>query len=437
MTRDPGPPQRSRNLRGRSGVSCFVFANLALLAAGCLPMGTAPKSDLGAYPFAQIAPASVDNEVHFYEERVKTHPNSAIEETSLAQAYLNKAQTSAKFEYYGLAEKAAKEALRLHPDYNQAELIVAALKEARHDFQGSYDITNKLYEADSNDVGAKSLLTNSMLELGHLQDAHAVATSIMRQWPTSSTMALVARCLILEGKDDQATQLLMEALKKEQADEKKSSARIRSLLGDMYLREGRDDDARHWFDASLSVTRNNFPALLGLARLEGRLGHWDWMERLYTEAFSYTQNPAYLTEMSYAQAKQGNQEEAKNNLNNADQLLRKVLTQGEYGHGRDLTRVLLIKNQPKEALTILEKEHKQRNDWKLKEVLGTTEGRLGHWKEALESYQAAIDTGLREPVLYELAAQAAEQLKDTAAAARLRQQAKAINPNFKPEWVEF
>jgi len=416
--------------------SPLLLLALALAAPGCrqsvapTPSQT-PTAFRFAYPFKNIPPEDVDNAIRFHKEKLASarKQEPAAFQVALAQAYLAKAQASSDFTYFNEAEKLVDKALKKQPDNRGALLAKASLCEARHDFQGAIKILESLEKRDPGDVDTRSMLANSLMEVGRVPEALEISRSIFRSVPTNPAALQYSRTLIASGDDEKARKILEVAIAQEQAMENKASSRMRSLLGEMDVRHGNLEEAEQFFQASLEATPDNAQTSEDLARMKLRQGQPAEAEKLFVASFARTQHPLLLREVAQIKLAQGKTEESQKMLLQAESLLRPEVQKGGYGHARDLARVLLDLQRPEEALKLLEQEEKQRQDWRLYELKAITLERLQRQEEALKTLKQALGSGYQEPSLYQRAAlwepkgPWAEKLK-------------TLDPTFTPDMLE-
>lgn len=382
---------------------------LALVLVGCQkaqvsPSKPSPTPFPYAYKYKDIAPEDVDNAIQFHKKRLKDarqHPAFQIE---LAQAYLAKAQLSSDVSYFDEAEKLVDSALKKQPENKAGLLVKAGLSEASHDFQGAIKILEAMEKKDPGDLSTRALLANSLMEVGRIPEALEISKGLFRQVPTVGSALQVSRAYIATGDDEKARKILEVAIGQEQPMENKLSARMRSLLGEIALRHGRLEDAELFFRASLEAAPDNAQTLEDLARLKVRQGQSEEAEKLFMSAFTKTQHPLLLREVAQIKQGQGKSEEARAMLLQAQTLLQPEVQKGRYGHARDLARVELDLGHPQEALNLLEREEKQRQDWRLYELKAITLEALSRHPEALKALKSSLGSGILEPSLYQRAA---------------------------------
>lgn len=383
---------------------------LVVLACGCqktvetsTPTPT-PTPFVYAYQYKNIPPEDVDNAIRFHKKRLKDARQHPAFQIALAQAYLSKAQLSSDVSYFDEAEKLVDAALKKQPDNKAGLLAKASLCEARHDFLGAIQITEGLEKKDPGDVDTRSMLANSLMEVGRVPEALEISKAIFRQVPTVGAALQVSRAYIASGDDEKARKILEVAIGQEQPMENKISARLRSLLGEIDMRHGNLAEAEQFFRASLEASPENSQTTEDLAQLKVRQGKLDEAEQLFMAAFARTQHPLLLREVAQIKLAQGKGEEAKSMLGQAETLLRPEVQKGRYGHARDLARVLLDLQRPEEALKLLEQEEKQRQDWRLYELKAIALESLKRHEEAVKALKQALGSGIQQPSLYQRAA---------------------------------
>jgi len=427
--RRPTSP-RVRNLRAQIWIQIWAF----FLGFGCQltrPPGQSSTPGLGAaYPFQSVKGPSVEEEIAFYESRCKQRPQSSSDRAFLAQAYLTKAQAEDNDELFSRALKTAEDSLKMLPEGNKtAEFVLAGVAEGHHNFRQAYEISLKIYQADPNEMGTYSMISNSLLEMGRLAEAERWAAPL-RQSSTAGACVHMARIAIYQGKDPQAEALLERALELEQPQERKTSARIRSLLGDIALRHGQLAKAGEYLDQSLQIQRRSLPALLCRARLARRQGQPEQALQLLSEAHAFFQNPALLTEMASLHQQLGRTSEAVALQDRAAAILRQEVGHGMIGHARDLARVLLDQGKAREAIKVMLEEQKYRQDHRSFELLAQAYLADGRPKEALRAIEQALAGGYQDPAVFSLASRIASKASDPRGA-DWAEAARRLDPGFE------
>ncbi len=393
------PPRRGKT---QSAMRWLII--LALLVAGCQHK-PAPQQDLG-YRYPALKGPTVDDEIRFYKQRVEERPDSFLEKNFLAGAYLAKAQSRSDPGYFALAQRVAQESLKIMPTQNEpAKLVLASVAEAQHDFKTSQELAEQVYAADPSNLEALALMANSDLERGEVAEAVPAAERMVARAPTSGALNFRARVFMAQGEDSEAERYLLEAVKREQPQEDKVSARSRSLLGELYLRQGQLEKAEQALQASLAIDGRNPFTLADLGRLAERQGKPSQALDYYAQAYDSTRNPAMLVEIARLKRAEGKTEEARKIAAQAEEKLKPELEAGGYGHARDMARLWLDQGKVPEARALLAEELQRRHDVRTLELAAEAAFRAGD-REAAGKYLAAIiATGWKDPVILARVAQ--------------------------------
>lgn len=389
-----------------------------------------------AYPFTKIPGPSVDDEIRFYKERLKTRPGSFTDRNYLAGAYLVKAQATFDWGYYALAEKLARESLAMMPtDNHPATLILASVAEGRHDFKQALEMAHSVYDTDARGTEAIGLITSCLLETGRLQEAEPYANRMGSRMPTSSALIVKARLLAAQGQDDRAVQLLKGAIQGEQPQDRRTSARARSLLGEIALRRGQLAQAHDALDQARQVEPRNPVTLADLGRLAEREGELEQAAKYYAEAYDDSRNPALLIQLARVRCVQGQLEEAKRLWSKSEEMLMPEIQKGGFGHARDVARLLMDRGHAEDlakAESLMEQEVARRHDVITLQMLAEARFRRGMLQPAAEALQQAVATGLADPDLWWHAGKAQEKLGHAEQASQLLEKARSIDPNVQP-----
>lgn len=372
----------------------------------------------------------MDAELAFYRKRAQERPTSWSDQNFFAGALLAKAQAEDNDALFAEATRVTQKSLKLNSDHNkEAHLLEARISEGHHNFKHSYEIIKGIYDADPGNPGMQSMISNSLLEMGRVNEAWTWMQPSLKEAHSGGMLVQAARICTFRGQDDQAVQLLAEALKIEQPQERKTSARIRSLWGELELRHGRLESARELLRTSLDIQKRSLPALLAMSRLERREGKPQEALTLLTAAYSYFHNPAILTEMGAMQAKLGHPQEADKLRKQAESILQKEVGTGMIGHARDLAKAQLDQGKAAQALAVLREENKYRSDHRNWELQAMCLEALKQPKEALAAMEKAMADGYQDPAFYARAARLAKELNDPRASEWEAKQ-KQLDPGF-------
>ncbi len=420
--RDNG--RRSRALL----LGALLLASLATVAI----LATDPGARRRVAPYRfRITPAPTwDAEIAFYEDRLRRHPEGALDLAALAAAWTGKARQSGQG--YDRAERLARKSIDLLPDNRDALLVLARIAHARHDFGEALRLARELQLQHPHDEGVLALLITTRLATGDLPQALRAADAWADRRPTLPALSNRALVLAAAGRLHEAEVEFLKALGAEEPGETEASAWTRTMLGRLCLRTGRPDHARDLFGDALNIMPGFALALGGLGDLEIRSGRPAEAERLYGAAFQSSSDALYLARKARAKSLRGDAASAAVLWDEAERMLRSDPPGSSVGHRRDLARLLLERDRPgdaAEALSLMEKEAGLRRDAETLETLAWALSRAGRGHEAREAVREALRSGARDEALYLRAAAIEQSLGNHARASTYRDLAAALNPS--------
>jgi len=120
--------------------------------------------------------ARLQQEIGFYQNQLRQHPNQALDRAALASAYLTAARMTGDGSWYLLAEQTAQRSLAiLSVDNAEALSVLARVTEAKHDFAGALRLAQQIPKPPE----ALSIQTTSNLALGKLDAARRAADAFV------------------------------------------------------------------------------------------------------------------------------------------------------------------------------------------------------------------------------------------------------------------
>ncbi|OUC15231.1 MAG: hypothetical protein B0A82_07715 [Alkalinema sp. CACIAM 70d] len=399
------------------------------------------------YPFTLELPGTRDRklilqqEIAFYQARLQQSPDSGLNLQSLANAYWKMGKATGEVSWYLLAEKTAQQSLAALPFSNSgAQLTLARISQARHDFATAIDLSRKVLTHEPGNPEAQAILGTCYLAIGNLKQAEQHITTLVNQTPTLETLTLQALVEEAQGKAS-AENTFRSALKAEEAGEVGGSALVRVFLGRHFYRRGQLDQAAALYREALRILPRYPLATLHLAMVETRQGHWQAAEALYDQVIAYSQQSVTLYDHTVLRGKARLQQLRGQNfqttLQKAETLLRRETnaghSNGTFGHQRELAQLLLDRGTPQdnaEALQLMQQEIKLRQDAQTLAVYARSLARGDQADKALTAIQTALRSGIQDASLLMQAAQIAEQVGDRTLANQYRQQAKQVDPSF-------
>ncbi len=176
----------------------FLQQQQQLILGGCLLVGLAittqlvPKliasSSPYRYPFASPTDVNItrqlEQEVTFYQRRIRQSPQDGLNQALLATVYLKLARATGDSNWYLLAEQAAQQSFNNLPFNNTGALLAQAkVAEARHDFDGAIELVQKVLSTHPQHEDALSILVSAHLGKGQISQAEVAAQQLVEQVP--------------------------------------------------------------------------------------------------------------------------------------------------------------------------------------------------------------------------------------------------------------
>jgi tetratricopeptide (TPR) repeat protein len=380
-------------------------------------------------------------EIGFLQDRVNRNPDSALDLAALAGGYIGKARVTGQNTWYILAEQAAERSLGLLPlkvGNAGAQLALAEVAQAQHDFAGALELIRKVTALQPNNSSAISLRATIMLALGEPEAARRDVDALVNALPNVSNLTLQATIAEAQGRLETARQDFERALSIEEPDDAFGSARTRTLFARFLVRHGEYDLARGLLEEALKIAPHYPLALLHLADLEFREGRFAQAEARDRELLLISHDSPstydHAAQQGLARVKQAEgSSDAKALWLEAETTLRREITQGAFGHRRELARLLLERGRPQdvpEALKQATRELETRHDWETLSALAWAQQRAGRTLEARETVNRALLTGVQDAELELRAASIERALGHPGNAQKHEANAARINPRF-------
>ena len=401
----------SDSIRASAPPTALVLTGLAAVAVGALllfaaparpPAGREPLSPLAAQvlgPLAYRLPVLVhedpDQTIAFYFQKAQTD-TGGMTRALLAASYLAKARLGGGPHWYLLADGAARESLAALPFENErAELVLARVAEARHDFAQAIAMARRVMAKKARHPEAIGVLYACALARGRLPEALEHASALLAQEPAAATCALRAAVYLAQGRDARAGADLRHALALEEVGELEASARARTLLGRLAQRRGETLLAGALYREALRLQPRFAPALVARAELELATGRQLGSEVDLLAADALAPLPGLRVLAARVLARRAPAEAAALG-ERTERDLRRDLGVGGMGHRRDLAALLCDRGTPAayaEAAALMEAEAGVRRDAVTLELLARTRLATGRAADA----EAAIAEALAPP----------------------------------------
>ncbi|NJL87616.1 MAG: hypothetical protein HC886_19165 [Leptolyngbyaceae cyanobacterium SM1_1_3] len=416
-----------------------LLIGTTFLAVSDFSLGQRPYRYPFNFPRQTDAIKVLEQELAFYQNRVQQSPNDGLDQAALASTYLRFAKATGEANWYLLAEQAAERSLANLPFNNAgAVLALARVAEATHDFDRSIKLSQQVLETNPSHEEAQALLVTAYLGKGQVAEAFEGADRLVQQIPTLGTYTLRALTNVAKGDNAAAERDFAKALAVEEPNQVGSSAWLRTLMGRFYASRGQLALAEDYYHEALRLIPNYPLAMIQLAQLETRQGHYRAAENRYSKIL-INQGAANILDHSalqgLAQIKllKGDRTAAETLWQQAETVFRQHQSLGSFGHRRELVRLLLnrgLSSDLPEALELMAAEIKMRQDAETLDTYAWALSRLNRWEEAQTALQTAIAKGTRSAVIFYRLGLVEQHLGKAAQADGCFRQAMTIDPSF-------
>ena len=415
-----------------SGILLFsLLSGVALLAA--TPAGrrfVTGSKPLYEYPFSLSLKGdnrqTVESTISLYQGRVQQSPTDGLDRAALAGAYLKMARVTGAGNWYLLAEQEARQSLTNLPfDNDGAVMVLAEIAQAKHEFAEAVSLAKQV-----SGVKPLTVVVTSKLAMGELEEADAAANVMVDFLPSLGSLSF--RGLTRQARGDRAGALedFRGAIALEEPSEQRGSAQVRTFLGRLYAEEGKTREAEQLYRDALTIVPDYPLAVLNLAHLETRLGHYRAARKHYFQlSQSATLQGVALQGMARIDALQGKPAEWEG----AELALRSQIDENALGHRRDLARLLLERGRDEdvaEAIALMQTETENRRDAETLDILTWALSRAGRWQEAQTVIDEALGRGVQDAGIFYRAADIETGLSNSAQAEEYIHLAHTLDPTF-------
>lgn len=249
-----------------SALSVFLVASLGLFVErdAQLSPQVGSRADAGAL-LGSAAIGSLEGTIASLQQRVRDVPSDWQASATLGLAYVEQGRITADPSYYPRAEELFQDSLDLRSDNPDALLGLAALAAARHEFEEALRYGRQARERDPFDSNVHGVVGDALVELGRYDQAFASFQKMVDTRPDTASLARVSYARELRGDLPGAIAAMRAA--NGYAGTPSDQAWTSYQLGELYLNEGRLDDAAQAFREAIRLDPASIQALAGRARV--------------------------------------------------------------------------------------------------------------------------------------------------------------------------
>lgn len=375
---------------------------------------------------------TAEDQVAFWQARVRPGMGDAINLTKLAQAHIRLARETGDTAAYGRAEAALREALATSPNAPDTLATLAAVSISQHEFSRALELAQQAYAIDPDTLQALATVGDAHLELGNYAEAANAYTALIEQAPSPEALARLARLSWLRGNPAEAISHMDSAAQHaaEWGLSGEPLAWYRTQLGDLYLQSGEADRAAAEYRAALQTLPGYFAARIGLGRVAAAEGDLDTAIELYREVVAQQPEPGTIAALGDLYALAGDEAAANQQY---DTVL--AIEQLEKANAILTSRQMALFRanhdlDPDAAVAIAEAELAARQDIYAYDTLAWALLKAGRTAEAQAAMDQALALGTQDALLFYHAGMIAGAQGDTAAAREHLTRALSLNPVF-------
>lgn len=386
-------------------------------------------ANAGAFQDVPLATRQSDQLIGKFEERLRRGKNDFTAMATLGRAYLQRAKTSADYNYFNKAEALFHQLLRANPQSSEAMAGFAELALGRHAFAEGLAWAQKARAANPYTVRNYGYIADALIELGRYSEAVEAVQTMVDMRPDLSSYSRVSYLRELYGDLDGAVEAMRMAVQAG-APGDATTAWCRAQLGHLFLQKGDLERAESGFLEALRHYPNYAPAFSGLAKIAAARGEFSAAESALAEAIAAAPLPALFQQRGELYESMGRTGAAEQQYELARQLLE---SERENGIDPDLELVMLAAARGRSGPAYCElarKAYAKRPTLLAADALGWLLYIDGRYAEAETYAEIALHLGTQNAVFLYHAGMIASRLgKIELAKTRLRR-ALELNPYF-------
>ena len=257
-------------------------------------------------------PLPLEGQIAFFKRRAADRPSDYLARGILGRLYLKAARETGDGSRYDDAEDTFRDALKIFPADPGSQLGLAQCLMAQHRFHDGLVQAQAVFEKNPHMLEALATIADAQVELGQYDEADASLTKLHASLATAPVLARQARMAELRGKQQQAIDLLAQALKQARLARATAAeqAWYQDRLGEIELQRGNLEIAAQHFEDALQGDEFHPTALPSLALIRALQKQYDEAEKLYSKALSHRPSEALLIALGDVHQAQGETAEA-------------------------------------------------------------------------------------------------------------------------------
>lgn len=406
---------------------------LIALAATALLSGGAARLFAMLEPDEPAAPTLTANEqVAFWQARVRPGMGDAINLTKLAQAYMRVGRETGDASAYARAEEALRLALETSPNATDTLSTLAAVSISQHQFSHALEIAEQAYGNDPNALQALATIGDANLELGNYDAAAETYATLMDKAPAPEVLARLSRLSWLRGHTGEAISFMDTAATRaaEWGQTGEALAWYHAQLGDLHFKAGDVDQAREQYETALVILPDYYLARVGLANSAAAEGDLETAISAYATVVAQLPQPHLVAALGDLYALHGDTALAQQQYDTV-LAIEKLEQANQIMYSRQMALFRADHDlDPARALEMAEAELDARQDVYAYDTLAWALLKNGRPADARAAMTTALAQGTEDALLFYHAGMIAAANDDRDAAVGYLTRALDLNPNF-------
>jgi len=383
---------------------------------------------------AQSTRPTSDGEINKASEAARSHPTDAAW-SRLGDAFMQKARETMDLSYYGRAEDAYRNSLKLNPNYANALVGIAWVLSGRHEFEQSVEWANKALNVEPNRADAYGLLGDAGTEMGDYDSAFEHYQKMLDLKPDIASYSRAAHLLFITGGFKKATLLMSKAIGSGGAyPENRAWCIAQMALLD--FAQGAYLPAQQMLTEGLRETPDNYHLLAAMGRVKAGLRDFPAAIDYYKKAQNIVPQHEVVVALGDLYTIEGRTEEASRQYALVDVLRKLNKANGVIG---DLQMAQFLADHDRdleEALRLAEMEYKTRPTVFGADTLAWCYYKNGRVAEARKYSAKALSQNTPEAMFLYHRGVILAKAGDIGDARKVLYQALSQNPYFDPRGAE-
>lgn len=355
---------------------------------------------LSALPTAQAEPTPAEQRIAEARTAIDKNPARYTAHVQLAMALAQRARETADTDFYGQAEAAIAQSLKLSPGNLEARKTAVWVLLGKHEFVQALHAAQALNTIIPDDVQVYGYLADAHIELGNYAEAERAAQWMLDLRPGNIPgLTRAAYLRELFGDLDGSLELMQQAYQRTPPSEHEDRAWLLTHIAHLHLLSGQLPHAEAALDEALREFPGYHYALAQQAKLrqaQGRPAEALALLRQHVATAPHPENFFYLGE---ALAQQGLTSEAAAVFKQFETAAR-----AESAGWDNANRELILyyadhARRPADALKLAEAEIARRQDVYTLDAYAWALHRNGQTAQARQASQRALAVGIRDPKL--------------------------------------